>query len=154
MHEFKVEHYANFGTGEPWVARIVLGLQELVYAVPALGPTREAFMNELGEVLESLGMAFEELRGLRRLVAEKAPGLDIARAYASLYGYLWQAYKDRFQAALKALGPRHRLPVPKRRELREGRGRAPCGKAGTRGHRRLDATRSQRLSDEALGVPE
>lgn len=104
MHEFKVEHYASFGTGEPWVARIVLGLQELVYAVPALGPTREAFMNELGEVFESLGMAFEELRVLRRLVAEKVPALGIARAYASLYGYLWQAYKDRFQAALKALG--------------------------------------------------
>jgi hypothetical protein len=104
MHEFKVEHYANFGTGEPWVARIVLGLQELVYAVPAFGATREAFMNELGEVFESLGMAFEELRRLRKLVAEKAAALDVARAYASLYGYLWQAYKDRFQAAMKALG--------------------------------------------------
>jgi hypothetical protein len=104
MHEFKVEHYANFGTGEPWVARIVLGLQELVYAVPAFGATREAFMNEFGEVFESLGMAFEELRRLRKLAAEEAPALDIARAYASLYGHLWQAYKDRFQAAMNALG--------------------------------------------------
>ncbi len=66
MDEFKVEHYANFGTGEPWVARLVLGLQELVYAVPAFGATRDAFMNELGEVFESLGMAFEELRSLRK----------------------------------------------------------------------------------------
>jgi hypothetical protein len=104
MHEFKTDLYANFGTGEPWVARIVLGLQELVYAVPAFGATREAFMNELGEVFESLGIAFEELRGLRKLVADKAPALDVARAYASLYGYLWQAYKDRFQAAMRALG--------------------------------------------------
>jgi hypothetical protein len=104
MHEFKVEYYANFGTGEPWVARIVLGLKELVYAVPSFGATREAFMNELGEVFESLGMAFEELRDLRKLTAEDAPALDITRVYASLYGYLWQAYKDRFQAATKALG--------------------------------------------------
>jgi hypothetical protein len=105
MDEFKVEYYANFGTGEPWVARLVLGLQELVYAVPAFGATRDAFMNELGEVFESLGMAFEELRSLRRRAAEQgAPALDVARSYASLYGYLWQAFKDRFQAAMKALG--------------------------------------------------
>lgn len=54
MDEFKVEQYANFGTAEPWVARLVLGLQELVYAVPAFGATRDAFMNELGDVFESL----------------------------------------------------------------------------------------------------
>src|SRR5712691_9694830 len=105
MNEFKVESYANFGTGEPWVAWLMLGLQELVYAVPAFGATRDAFMNELVEVFESLGMAFEELRALRNQVAEGgAPVLDVARSYASLYGYLWQAYKDRFQAAMNALG--------------------------------------------------
>jgi hypothetical protein len=104
MEEFKVESYANFGTGEPWVARIMLGLQELIYAVPAFAATRETFMNELGEVFESLGMAFEELRGLRERATDGAPALDVARSYASLYGYLWQAYKDRFQAAMKALG--------------------------------------------------
>jgi hypothetical protein len=105
MDEFKVEHYANFGTGEPWVARLVLGLQELVYAVPAFGATRDVFMNELGEVFESLGMAFEELRSLRKQASEGgAPALDVARSYASLYGYLWQAHKDRFQTAMNALG--------------------------------------------------
>ena len=86
MDEFRIEHYANFGTGEAWVARIMLGLQELVYAVPAFGATREAFMNELGEVFESLGMAFEELRTLRKHGAEGAPTLDVARSYANLYG--------------------------------------------------------------------
>jgi hypothetical protein len=69
MDEFLVEHYANFGTEEPWVARLMLGLQDLVYAVPAFGATRDAFMNELGEVFESLGMAFEELRSLRKQAA-------------------------------------------------------------------------------------
>jgi hypothetical protein len=104
MDDYKVELYANFGTGEPWVARLMLGLQELVYAVPALGGTRDEFMNEMGEVFESLGMAFEEVRELRKRTAEGAPALDLARSYASLYGYLWQAYKDRFQSAMKALG--------------------------------------------------
>jgi len=104
MDEFKVELYANFGTGEPWVARLMLGLQDLVYAIPAFGETRDEFMNEIGEVFESLGMAFEELRTLGKHAAEAAPALDISRSYASLYGYLWTAYKDRFQAAMKALG--------------------------------------------------
>jgi hypothetical protein len=104
MEDFKIELYANFGTGEPWVARLMLGLKDLVYAVPAFGETRDEFMHEMGEVFESLGMAFEELRSLRKQTAEGAPALDVARSYASLFGYLWQAYKDRFQAAMKALG--------------------------------------------------
>jgi|SRR6266542_3652421 len=104
MEDFKIELYANFGTGKPWVARLMLGLKDLVYAVPAFGETRDEFMNEMGEVFESLGMAFEELRSLRKQTAEAAPALDVARSYASLFGYLWQAYKDRFQAAMKASG--------------------------------------------------
>jgi hypothetical protein len=85
MDEFKVERYANFGTAEPWVPRLVLGLQELVYAVPAFGATHDEFMNELGEVFESLGMAFEELRSLRQHAAEQGgPVLDVhARTQAS-----------------------------------------------------------------------
>jgi hypothetical protein len=39
---FEIEHYADVGTGEPWVARIMLGLPELVQAVPAFGETRDA----------------------------------------------------------------------------------------------------------------
>ena len=35
MDGFVVEPYANFGTDEPWVARIALGLPEIVYAVPS-----------------------------------------------------------------------------------------------------------------------
>jgi hypothetical protein len=104
MEPFRIEHYANFGTEEPWVARLMLGLRELVFAVPAFGGTRDDFMIELGEVFESLGMAFEELRALRERLADGAPALDVERSYASFYGYLWKAYKDRFQVAMKALG--------------------------------------------------
>jgi hypothetical protein len=101
---FKVEHYANFGTGEPWVARLMLGLPELVFAVPAFGTTRDGFVNELGEVFESLGFAFQELRQLRERVAASTPVLELEGSYASLYGHLWTAHKDRFQGAMRALG--------------------------------------------------
>lgn len=103
MNGLVVESYANFGSGEPWVARTMIGLPELVLAIPAFGATRDEFVNELGEVFDSLGMAFEELRELRRRVAEGAPALDLARSYANLYGLLWQAYKDRFPKAMKHL---------------------------------------------------
>ena len=60
MDEFKVELYANFGTGEPWVARLMLGLQDLVYAIPAFGETRDEFMNEMGR---SVRVAWDGVRG-------------------------------------------------------------------------------------------
>lgn len=82
----------------------MVGLHELVYAVPAFGETRDGFVNELGEVFEALGWAFEELRGLRRRVADGGPVLDVIGSYTRLYGHLWSAYKDRFQSAMKALG--------------------------------------------------
>lgn len=99
-----VEHYANFGTGEPWVSRLMIGVRELVFAVPAFGRTRDDFMEEFAQGFESLGMAFEEVRDLQRRSAAGAPALDLNRSYANLYGLLWQAYKDRFQKAMKALG--------------------------------------------------
>jgi hypothetical protein len=104
MNNPAVEHYANFGTGEPWVARLMLGLKDLVYALPAFGDTREAWSNEMGEVFESLGFAFEDLRTLREQSAVETPALELGRTYSSFYGHLWQAYKDRFQSAMKALG--------------------------------------------------
>lgn len=101
---FKVEPYANFGSGEPWVARVLLQWQSILNAVPAFGATRGAFHLAQGDVFESLGMAFQVLGKLREQVATGALALELAESYASLYGYLWQAYKDRFQNALLALG--------------------------------------------------
>ena len=104
MDEFRVERYADFGSGEPWVARIMLGLPELVNAVPAFVATREAFANEIGEVFYALSAAFNTLRELRTLVVENAPASNIEKAYSNLYGHLWQAHKSRFQTAMNALG--------------------------------------------------
>lgn len=104
MGDFVVERYADFGTGEPWVARLMLGLQELVFAVPAFAETRQDFMNELGEVFEALGMAFQELRTLATKLADGAPALEVTQSYETLYGHLWRAHRDRFPAAMRALG--------------------------------------------------
>lgn len=100
----EVEPYANFGSGEPWVARVLLQWQSVVNAVPAFAATRDVFHLAQAEVFESLGMAFQVLRKLRMREESAAPVLELAESYASLYGHLWQAYKDRFQRALGALG--------------------------------------------------
>jgi hypothetical protein len=105
MSEFKVEKYADFGTSEPWVARIMMGLPRLVSVLPAFASRREALQAALSETHEALGMAFNDLRQIKRLAAEEnAPALDRTKAYENLYGHLWQAYKDRFQKLLGALG--------------------------------------------------
>lgn len=104
MKGFVVERYADFGSGEPWVARLMLGLQELVFVVPAFAGSRDEFMNELGEVFEALGMAFEELRALRKQVAEGAAVIVVTKTYETLYGHLWRTFRDRFPAVMNAIG--------------------------------------------------
>jgi hypothetical protein len=83
----------------------MMGLPRIVNAVPALASRREAFQTALGETYEALAMAFNDLRQIQRLEAdENAPALDRAKAYENLYGHLSQAYKDRFQKLMLALG--------------------------------------------------
>jgi hypothetical protein len=76
-----------------------------VNAVPVFAPHREAFQLALGETHAALGMAFNDLREITRLAADTdVPALDRTKAYENLYAHLWQAYKDRFQKLMRALG--------------------------------------------------
>lgn len=104
MSEFVVEKYADFGSGEPWVARTILQAQTLVNVVPAFAETRDRFHLEMGETFEALGMAFNALNELGAAGSRGAPALEISGAYDRFYRQLWTAYKDRFQTALRALG--------------------------------------------------
>lgn len=104
MNGLVPEHYADFGSAEPWVARTILQAQTVVNAVPALAPYRRQFDLEMGETFEALAMAFAALRELRGAVDRSAPALELEGTYDRLYRQLWTAYKDRFQTALRALG--------------------------------------------------
>jgi hypothetical protein len=104
MEHYRVSHYAIFGTGEAWVARLMFGLRDLVFAIPAFGSTRDDFMAEMSEVLQAVGIAYQELGELRKRLSEGAAELDVARAFQNLYGSLARAIEDRFTAAMKALG--------------------------------------------------
>jgi len=102
MTDFQVEHLADFGSSEPWVARVMLGLGDIIAATPLNG--RDDVREALGEVFYALSDAFNDLRRLRDLVARGAPRSELDAAFSSFYVHLWRAYKDRFQKFVRALG--------------------------------------------------
>jgi hypothetical protein len=104
VSEYRVEHYANFGTGEPWVARLMFGLATVVDVTTLAN--REEIRQALASVYEALADAYNDLRELRRLAGDtNAPVTEREGAYSSFYAHLWRAYKDRFQKGLpQALG--------------------------------------------------
>lgn len=102
MPDFQVEHLADFGTSEPWVARIMLGLSDIIAATPLNG--RDDVRDALGDVFYALSDAFNDLRRLRQLTADGAPRSELDAAFSSFYVHLWRAYKDRFQKFIGTLG--------------------------------------------------
>jgi hypothetical protein len=102
MTDFQVEHLADFGSSEPWVARVMLGVGDIIGATPLNG--RDDVRDAFGEVFYALSDAFNDLRRLRDLVARRAPRSELDAAFSSFYVHLWRAYKDRFQKFVRTLG--------------------------------------------------
>ncbi len=100
----RIERYANFGTGEAWVSRVMLGLLTVLDATTVAN--RDEVKEGLGVVFEALAEAFNHLRSLRELVARPdTPATELRAAYSSFYVHLWRACKDRFQKSVPpALG--------------------------------------------------
>lgn len=97
--------YANYGTGEPWLARLAIGLPELIGACPLDEATHDRVNSDLFLVVEAVAMAFEALHEVEEMAADpNAPELSTGKAYSNLYGHLWQARKDRWQKLAASLG--------------------------------------------------
>lgn len=104
MSEFKVERYADFGTGEPWVARVMMGLSTVVDATTC--PNRDQIKLAIAAVYEALVEAFNDLRELRRIEEDpSAPVTEREGKFSAFYVHLWRAYRDRFHKGVPpALG--------------------------------------------------
>jgi hypothetical protein len=117
----QLRQISDFGTSEPWVARIHLTFLDLLKFVrpgpveevkklsgPEIVATtkakQEAATGLIFALAEDLGQAFIELRRIRQPDGTMATELAQSKAYRDLYGHLWAAYKSRFQKLMGTLG--------------------------------------------------
>lgn len=101
---WKVHRFADVGSSEPFMARIAIGLPEI------LGVTSFRNRDEIQEVIVDLAFqcltpAFMSLRELRKIASDdKIPLLQKTKHFDDMCKTLWSAYKDRMQTAAKLMG--------------------------------------------------
>jgi hypothetical protein len=101
---FKLQKVADFGTSEPWLARIELGIPEVAKFTISERAAREAFPEIWHHVGMKLGEAFATLVTIRKLSSDPETTLiQLSKEYNSLYSLLWAAHKDRWQTAMKTI---------------------------------------------------
>jgi len=101
QENWKLELLSDIGTSSPFVARIGLGLIDIVNVTNF--KERKKINDAIFEILlEGLIPAFISLRELRK--GESVPIITINKSYYNLYNHLWVAYKDRMQRVVKLLG--------------------------------------------------
>lgn len=104
----KLEFFSDIGTGNPFVARIGLGLIDILNSTNF--KERKKINDAIFEILfEGLMPAFISLRELRKFETQGAKGgrvpiMTINKSYYNLYNHLWVAYKYRMQRVVKLLG--------------------------------------------------
>jgi hypothetical protein len=119
MFQPKLTKIADYGTGEPWVARTEMTMLEFLPFIRTerhvdLGTSKnvaadfdkkkEILTGKVMALAEELGQAFLALRQIRTVDDEFPTQLESVKAYRDLYSHLWIAYKDRFQKLMKDLG--------------------------------------------------
>jgi len=101
QENWKLDLLSDVGTSEPFVARIGLGLFDILDVTNF--KERKKINDTIFEILlEGLIPAFISLRELRK--GESVPIITINKNYYNLYNHLWVAYKDRMQRVVKLLG--------------------------------------------------
>lgn len=104
-NEWKVTHFAGFGTSEEFVETFTGEILELVDASLIFGAEREAIKNAIMIlVTEGLMPAFEHLRKIRLSIANPVPEMNRRQLYEDFARVLWHAYKDLFPKAVLLLG--------------------------------------------------
>lgn len=101
----KLEKVSDFGTQEPWVARISLSLLNLVDNLPFDEKHKNEIKKWIFEIFTELDSAYSELLEVQKLEGDSNVAINTKKAkYQNLYSSLWRAYKDRFQKACAAIG--------------------------------------------------
>jgi len=104
-NNFKVQKLADFGSSEPWVARIWMSFKEFIPRLNLEKVEKDKINDSFNDLFESLSLAFISLREIKENSKHpNIPLLSLKRVYFDFYDKLWTAYKDRFQKAIKELG--------------------------------------------------
>jgi hypothetical protein len=103
-NKWTVKRFADVGTAEPFVARLSIGLLDILDATQF--PNRDEIKESIIELtLESIMPAFLSLRELRKIVDDdKVPILTKQKNYEDMYKSLWTAYKDRMKITVNLMG--------------------------------------------------
>lgn len=101
-----VTQMADFGTAEPFVARIPIGLCELIDGEILEKDVKNKAKQYVYETFEELSQAYISLREIYEFAEGKKHVLLVnqKKAYQDLYGYCWKSYKDRMPKILEELG--------------------------------------------------
>lgn len=97
---------ADFGTTEPFVARISFGLNDLLNGLDIEEAQKKKARDQIFEIFQELFNAFVSLRDIQNMESGKIEMLLVnqRKAYQDFYGYCWASYKDRMQNLLRTLG--------------------------------------------------
>src|SRR5712692_9182054 len=102
--QWKPALFADVGTQEPFVARVALGLCEVLDAT--FYEKREKIRSAVFRLTtECLMPAFLSLRELRKIAGNpEVPMVTKIKNFDDMYKSLWTAYKDRMQSAARLMG--------------------------------------------------
>ena len=98
--DFTVEKFANFGTNEDWVARLMMGMPEIIDHIPVSESKKKQIKDISFDIYTELGYAFESLNK----IDTESSVLSLEKEYQNLYSSLWRAYKDRLQNMTQEIG--------------------------------------------------
>jgi hypothetical protein len=101
-----IRQMADFGTTEPFVARVSLGLTDLLSGLSISEAAKKEANDQIFEIFQELSHAFISLRDVNDMESGKKEMLLVnqKKAYQDFYSYCWTSYKDRMPKLLQILG--------------------------------------------------
>lgn len=99
---FTVKLAANFGTEEPFVARVWIQTKDILDRMVVQDKDEALF--RFDRVIEQLTTARIHLTKIEDKNFKELPTFDQQAEYVAFYNAIWYAYKDRFQLFMRELG--------------------------------------------------
>ena len=105
-HKWKTQRYADVGTSEPFLVRIVVGLPEILGGTKFGDKNKDAIQTAIVDIgSDCLTQAFMALLEFRKAANDPdAAILSKTKPFDDMCKWLWTAYKDRMVTATKLMG--------------------------------------------------